>query len=45
MKTILRSVLEKDVEDQLERYCKKKLSIIVSQGGREHPTYNKTKEG
>jgi hypothetical protein len=36
--------LEKD-EDQLDRWCAKQRSITQSQGGREHPTYNKTKQG
>jgi hypothetical protein len=36
-------VLEKDEEEQLDQLCEK-LSITQRQGGKEHPTYNKTKE-
>ena len=36
---------EEDGEDQLDRSCEKRRSITWSQGRKEHPTYNKTKEG
>jgi hypothetical protein len=36
-------VLEKDGEDQLNPLCEKQRSITYSQGGKEHPTYNKIK--
>jgi hypothetical protein len=37
-------VLEEDGEDQLDR-PREKLSIAKRHGGKERPTYNKTKEG
>ena len=36
-------VTEKDGEDQLDRPCKKRISITQSQRGEEYPTYNKKK--
>ena len=38
-------VLEKNWEDRLDQSCEKWGSITYSQGGEEHPTYNKKTEG
>jgi hypothetical protein len=37
-------VLGKDGEDQLDRSCGKCRVVTQSQGGKEHPTYNKKKD-
>jgi hypothetical protein len=37
-------LLEKEGEDQLHQTCEK-LYISKDQGGKEHPAYNKMKEG
>jgi hypothetical protein len=38
-------MLEKDLEDKMYRSSKKQRSLTQSQRGKEHPAYNKKKEG
>jgi hypothetical protein len=38
-------VLEKDGEEQLDRSCEKRSSVIQSQRGKEDPSYNEKGEG
>jgi hypothetical protein len=38
-------VLEKDLEDKLDGSGEKQRSLTQSQRGKEHPAYNKKKEG
>ena len=42
---VLKVVLKKDGEDQLDRSCEKLRSITWNQGGNGGSTYNKKKEG
>jgi len=38
-------VLEKNGDDQLDRACKKRISIAYSQGGQDYPIKNKKEKG